>query len=116
MKAWIPNILYGGHAFGFGNFGKFLAGRENILPWIAEYSPYELITAGDPPIFLQYGDVPALGQEQKSGPHGSNFGVEFAEKCRRLGVECEFVYPGAIDVKYKSLMTFLNAHVKPVER
>ena len=112
MKAWIPNIQYGGHAFGLRNFEEFLAGREKILPWIAEYSPYVLISAGDPPIFLQYSDVPALGQEQKGGPHGSNFGVEFAEKCRNLGVECEFVYPGAADVKYKSLMNFLNAKLK----
>ena len=112
MKAWIPNILYGGHAFGFRNFAEFLAGRETILPWIAEYSPYALITAGDPPIFLQYGDVPALGQEQKSGPHGSNFGVEFAETCRRAGIECEFIYPGATEVKYKNLIQFLIAKLK----
>jgi acetyl esterase/lipase len=112
MKAWIPNILYGGHAFGFPNFKEFLAGREKILPWIAAYSPYELITAGDPPIFLQYGDVPALGQEQKSGPHGSNFGVEFAEKCKSVGVECEFMYPGATEVQYKALMNFLKAKLK----
>ena len=112
MKAWIPNILYGGHAFGFRSFKEFLAGRETILPWIAQYSPYALISAGDPPIFLRYGDVPALGQEQKSGPHGSNFGVEFAEKCRRTGVECEFRHPGTTEAKYKSLMDFLNAKLK----
>ena len=112
MRAWIPNILYGGHAFGFRNFEEFLAGREKILPWIAEYSPYALITAGDPPIFLQYSDVPALGQEQKSGPHGSNLGVEFTAKCRSLGIECEFIYPGATEVKYKALMQFLTAKLK----
>lgn len=109
MKAWIPNIQYGGHAFGFRNFKEFLAGRDTIVPWIAEYSPYALITAGAPPIFLQYSDVPALGQEQKSGPHGSNFGVEFTGKCRSAGVECEFMYPGATEVKYKSLINFLQA-------
>jgi acetyl esterase/lipase len=112
MKAWIPNILYGGHAFGFRSFKEFLAGRETILPWIAQYSPYALISAGDPPIFLRYGDVPALGQEQKSGPHGSNFGVEFAEKCWRTGVECEFRHPGTTEAKYNSLMDFLNAKLK----
>jgi acetyl esterase/lipase len=112
MKAWMPNILYGGHAFGFRNFEEFLAGREKILPWIAEYSPYALISAGDPPIFLQYGDIPVLGQEQKSGPHGSNFGVEFTEKCRSTGVECEFRHPGATEARYKSLLDFLNAKLK----
>ena len=52
MKAWTPNSRYGGHAFGFGRptkklqFDEFLAGREKILPWIAEYSPYALVTRG----------------------------------------------------------------------
>src|SRR5687768_18008409 len=40
MKAWTPNSRYGGHAFGLRDFAAFLAGREKILPWIAEYSPY----------------------------------------------------------------------------
>ena len=47
MVEWIPNNIYGGHAFGFQRdksdkarpFDEFLAGREKILPWIAEYSP-----------------------------------------------------------------------------
>ncbi len=38
MKEWPPNIRYGGHAFGKGSFAQFLAERESILPWIAEYS------------------------------------------------------------------------------
>src|SRR5262249_23978871 len=68
MKEWTPNSRYGGHAFGFtedkskmfaddtekrqSQFAAFLAGREKILPWIAEYSPYALVTADDPPIWM----------------------------------------------------------------
>ena len=37
MKEWIPNINYGAHAFAKENFEQFLAGRDSILPWIAEY-------------------------------------------------------------------------------
>ena len=64
MKEWTPNSKYGGHAFGFGNFAKFLEGREEILPWIAEYSPYALAGNGDPPVYLIYTRPPALGQNQ----------------------------------------------------
>ena len=54
MKAWTPNSRYGGHAFGLPNFAAFLAERDRILPWIAEYSPYALVTADDPPVYLSY--------------------------------------------------------------
>ena len=102
MKEWTPNSRYGGHAFGFtgdkktgkSQFQEFLEGREKILPWIKEYSPYELVTADDPPIFLSYGTPPALGQEQKDPTHTANFGVKLQEKCRRAGVECHLAYPG----------------------
>jgi hypothetical protein len=55
IKEWTPNSRYGGHAFGFGSFGEFLAGRDKILPWIAEYSPYALVNAGDPPVYRRCG-------------------------------------------------------------
>ena len=75
MKEWTPNSRYGGHAFGFAadaekklsQFDVFLAEREKILPWIKEYSPYELVTSDDPPIGLYYGAPPAMGQDTE-GP------------------------------------------------
>jgi hypothetical protein len=33
-------------------FEAFLAAREKILPWIAEYSPYALVSSDDPPVYL----------------------------------------------------------------
>ncbi len=54
MKEWTPNSRYGGHAFGKRNFQQFLSERERILPWIAEYSPYALVTEDDPPVCLLY--------------------------------------------------------------
>ncbi len=115
MKEWTPNSRYGGHAFGFkgdpakkiSQFDEFLAGREKILPWIEEYSPYALVTADDPPIYMSFPSPPALGQEQKDPTHTANFGVKLQEKCRRLGVECELVYPGAPDVKHPQLAQYL---------
>jgi acetyl esterase/lipase len=50
MKEWTLNSRYGGHAFGKENFAQFLAERETILPWIAEYSPYALVSVDDPSV------------------------------------------------------------------
>lgn len=115
MKDWTPNSRYGGHAFGFmadpakrdSQFAEFLAGREKILPWIAEYSPYALVTSDDPPVYLIYSTPPALGQEQKDPTHTSNFGVKLQERCKAEGVACELVYPGAPDVKHATLQDYL---------
>ena len=103
MKEWTPNSNYGGHAFGFkgdkekklSQFAEFLANRDKILPWIAEYSPYALVTSSAPPIYLFYSSPPALGQNQKDPTHTSNFGVKLQEKCKSVGVDCELVYPRA---------------------
>jgi hypothetical protein len=121
MKDWTPNSRYGGHAFGFtgdpqnriSQFQQFLEGREQILPWIKEYSPLELVTADDPPVYLTYSSPPALGQEQKDPTHTANFGVKLQEKCRSAGVECQLVYPGAPDVKFPQAPDFLIAKLQP---
>lgn len=103
MREWTPNSRYGGHAFGFtgdvekkiSQFDEFFAKRDTILPWIAEYSPYALVSKGDPPVYLTYSGPPALGQEQKDPTHTANFGVKLKEHCEANGVECELFYPGA---------------------
>ncbi|MDP3069402.1 MAG: alpha/beta hydrolase [Opitutaceae bacterium] len=112
MKAWTPNSRYGGHAFGLRDFAAFLAGREKILPWIAEYSPYALVTRDDPPVYLIYSTPPALGQDQKDPTHTANFGVKLQEHCAAIGVACELVYPGAPNVKHATPTAYLIATLK----
>ncbi|MCX6896053.1 MAG: alpha/beta hydrolase, partial [Verrucomicrobia bacterium] len=125
MKEWTPNSYYGGHAFGFApdpkqqgearrqsEFDRFLADREKILPWIAEYSPYALVTADDPPVYLFYSSPPALGQNQKDPTHTANFGVKLLEKCKSAGVECEFFYPGATNVQHVTVKDYLIERLK----
>jgi acetyl esterase/lipase len=121
MKEWTPNSKYGSHAFGIfkkvdgkdqPDFPAFLARREEILPWIAEYSPYALVTADDPPVYLFYSAPPALGQDQKDPTHTSNFGVKLQERCRNAGVTCDLVYPGAPDVKHATIQEYLIATLK----
>ncbi|MFT5129480.1 MAG: acetyl esterase/lipase [Rhodothermales bacterium] len=109
MKAWTPNSRYGGHAFGLRNFADFLAGREKILPWIAEYSPYALVTPDDPPVWLTYGARPAIGKPQKDPTHTSNFGVKLQEHCASIGVSCELRYPGAPASAHESATAYLIA-------
>jgi acetyl esterase/lipase len=112
MKQWTPNSRYGAHAFGLDSFEQFLAAREQILPWIAEYSPYALVTADDPPVYLLYNAPPAIGQDQKDPTHTSNFGVKLQERCHAQGVACELVYPGAPGVKHETLTAYLIATLK----
>lgn len=121
MKEWTPNSRYGSHAFGIykkmngknvGDFEEFLAQREKILPWIQEYSPYALVSADDPPVYLFYTAPPALGQEQKDPTHTANFGVKLQEKLRSAGVACELVYRGAPDVKHPQVQDYLIDKLK----
>ncbi len=123
LKEWTPNSRYGGHAFGFmpdpkdtktrdTQFAAFLAAREEVLPWIKMYSPYEHVSAGDPPVYLHYSAPPALGQEQKDPTHTANYGVKLEEKCKATGLECELVYPGAPRVKHANLVDYLVATLK----
>jgi acetyl esterase/lipase len=120
MKEWTPNSKYGGHAFGFkgdpatklSEFDEFLAKRDTILPWIAEYSPYALVSADDPPVYLFYSAVPALGKPEKDPTHTANFGVKLQEQCKSAGVTCELCYPNAPDVKHPSIQDYLMEVLK----
>ncbi len=124
MAEWTPNSRYGGHAFGFmagaddpdkspqAEFARFLAGREKVLPWIRQYSPIELVTSDDPPIYLYYPTPPAMGQPEKDPTHTANFGVKLQEKARSVGVDCELSYPGAPDVKHPLIVDYLIDRLK----
>ncbi len=117
MKAWIPNIAYGYHAFGFNAgsnyearvaaFAKFLENRESVLPWIRRYSPYALATPDDPPVYLRYKNRPSPGQPQKDATHSADFGVKLKEHLDALGVRCELTYPGSGDNTHPTTADYL---------
>jgi len=112
MKTWTPNSRYGGHAFGLASFAEFLAARDRLQPWIAEYSPYALASKDDPPVYLFYSAPPALGQDQKDPTHTANFGVKLQEHGRAIGIRCELMYPGAKDVRHATAQEYLIAMLK----
>jgi acetyl esterase/lipase len=123
LKEWTPNSKYGGHAFGFmapkdpahtrdAHFAEFLEQRGELMPLIKEYSPYEWVTRGDPPVYLIYESAPAIGRDAVDPTHTSNFGVKLQERCKELGVECELVYPGAPDVKHQKIEQYIIEMLK----
>ncbi len=120
MVEWTPNNTYGCHAFGFkGDAAKkldpmaqFLAKRDEILPWIAEYSPYALVSADDPPVYLSYNTQPDFGKPQDSPAHSANYGIGLAEKLKSLGIDYELNYPGAPNVKHADMQMYLIEKLK----
>lgn len=123
LRAWIPNAIYGGHAFGFAAKGRKRAqefdllfeNRETVLPWIKEYSPIELADKDAPPIYLDYPNQkqpPAVGQVEPDPTHSAMYGVKLAEKLNSLGVEVILAYPGHPDETYGSPTKFLIAKLK----
>lgn len=122
MREWTPNSTYGGHAFGISqkqsnkkaktSFDLFHDSREKILPWIKQYSPYEHVSAGDPPIYLYYNNAANLNQPQKDPTHTANFGVKLQERCQALKVPCELYYHGGPKTTHKTAADFLIAKLK----
>ena len=92
-----------------------IANRDKVLPWIKEYSPIELVTSDDPPIYLDYPNQkspPAMGKEEADPTHSAMYGVKLAEKLQAAGVEAVVSYPGQQDEKYGSIAKFLIAKLK----
>jgi len=123
LREWIPNSIYGGHAFGFAQAGRtraqefdlLIENREKVLPWIKEYSPIELVSSDDPPIYLDYPNqktTPTVGQTEPDPTHSAMYGVKLAEKLQSAGVEVVVAYPGHEDTKYGSIAKFLIAKLK----
>lgn len=118
LREWISNSIYGGHAFGFAAEGRdraqefdlLIANREKVLPWIKEYSPIELVTKDDPPIYLDYPNQkapPVLGGKEDDPTHSAMYGVKLLEKLNATGIEGVLAYPGHEDKKYGSITKFL---------
>jgi acetyl esterase/lipase len=123
LREWIPNAVYAGHAFGFAapgrkrpeEFALLLQNREKVLPWIKEYSPIELVTKDDPPIYLDYPnqkEPPMIGKEETDPTHSAMYGVKLVEKLEATGIEGVLSYPGHKDEKYGSIQKFLIEKLK----
>jgi acetyl esterase/lipase len=123
LREWMPNAIYGGHAFGFQAAGRsraqefdlLIENREKVMPWIKEYSPIELVNKDDPPIYLDYPNQktpPVIGQEGPDPTHSAIYGIKLEEKMKAAGVECILSYPSHQDEKYGSVASFLITKLK----
>src|SRR5690606_11878901 len=123
LREWIPNSIYGGHAFGFAGPGRgrpeefdlLIANREKVLPWIKEYSPIELVSSDDPPIYLDYPrqkGPPAIGKTEPDPTHSAMYGVQLAKRLEAAGTEVIVSYPTHEDKKYGSPEKFLIEKLK----
>ena len=127
LREWMPNMKYGGHAFGFRQGGAngrdsafqvFYDHRDEVLPWIKEYSPHEHAGPDDPPVFLDYPSQkkPAvLGEEQTDPTHSAVMAIPLVEKLHASGDEAHLMYPGHPDPEYPSITAFLIAKLKPAK-
>jgi acetyl esterase/lipase len=123
LREWMPNAEYGGHAFGFAAKGRtrpqefelLIPNRKKVLPWIKEYSPIELVSKDDPPIYLDYpGEKaePKLGEPQRDPTHSAIYGIKLEEKLKDAGVEVVVAYPAREDKKYGGVREFLTAKLQ----
>ena len=123
LREWMANAEYGGHAFGFAapdrkrpqEFELLQANREKVLPWIKEYSPIELVSKDDPPIYLDYPNQktpPVVGGKEPDPTHSAIQGIKLQERLKATGVECVLSYPEHKDEKYGSINSFLITKLK----
>jgi hypothetical protein len=125
LREWMPNMSYGGHAYGFRKQGQskqdefqaFHDNRDKVMPWVREYSAYHLVTSDDSPVFLQYstreGDpLPAKGQSPKDPTHSPILGLLFQTQLNKAGVENYITYPGAPKQPWTKAVDFLIDRLK----
>jgi acetyl esterase/lipase len=124
LRQWMPNAEYAGHAFGFAAPGRnrreefelLIVNREKMLPWIKEHSPIELVSADDPPIYLEFArqsTPPVIGQRQADPTHSAIYGIKLAEKLQGAGVEAVLSYQDHEDLEYGSVHAFLTEKLQP---
>jgi len=117
-RAWVPQMTYGGHAFGIRDrdktkaFQEYYDRRDELLPWINEYSPYALADKNDPPIYLcnpvRRIETPTTAEELKGwATHSPVFSVKLHERLKELGVESYVSYKGCYDKTYPGSNEFL---------
>ena len=115
IKAWLKQVSYGGHAFGVEN-RSFLESRESLLPWINEYSPYALVSRGDPPASLYYDK----NLEGNLHAHSPQFGFHLQKRCKEVGASCDVLYDRAPGYRQNEATFFLietiNASLRGKER
>jgi lysophospholipase L1-like esterase len=104
MREWMPTMGYGGHAFGKKNFQEFFDAREDLLPWIEEYSPYAHVSKDDPPVSMFYNKY--LEKDHHSA-HSPQFAFYLQKHCKELGIFCDVLFDRAPGYRQNEATFFL---------
>lgn len=99
------------NAVGEPNAEAALANYEKHEAHYKEFSAYNHVSKGDPPLFMTYGsDMTLPSKNAGHGIHHPVYGMKMKEKCDEMGVECHLVIRGVSESeKYKSANDFLFA-------
>ena len=113
LREWMPNYRYGAHAFGLANLDEVMTKREEVMPWIKEYSPSEHVSKDDPPIAMFYGgEKPVVGSSPKDPTHSGVMGIKLAERLEEAGVDVVLIHPGQKHEKYRNAADYLIDQLK----
>jgi len=112
LREWLPKLTYGSHAFGCKDFAEWLARREELLPEIRRYSPYELV-----PDAVRRGELKKVylhnfkretpADLDKNDAHSPYLNLRFKERCDATGLACERLY-GSTDMTFGRLIQDLK--------
>jgi hypothetical protein len=109
MQEWVPGVIWGAPALGCG-FAESLRRRDELLPILARWSPDELLSKDDPPIYFEYNwglTRPEGVQEMDYKVHSPAVALGFQKLAHHAGVVCHVKYPGHPTEGYKNFYDFL---------
>jgi arylformamidase len=115
IEGWLgPNVLKHrmiNMAVGEPTIEGALANYDKHRPLFVEFSPYNHVTADDPPLVMTYGGNMTLpSQDAGHGIHHPVYGVKMKEKADACGMECHLFIPGVSkSEKYQNANEFLMA-------
>lgn len=115
IEGWLgPNVLKHrmiNMAVGEPTIEGALRNYEKHRALYVEFSPYNHVDAGDPPLFMTYaGNMTLPSKDAGHGIHHPVYGVKMKERADACGMECHLVIPGVSkSEKYKNATEFLMA-------
>jgi acetyl esterase/lipase len=115
IEPWLgPNVLKHNminKAVGEANIEDALRNYEQHRDLYVEFSPYNHVSADDPPLLMTYGNNMKLPSENAGhGIHHPVYGVKMKEKADSVGQECHLIIQGVSESKdFANASDFLMA-------
>lgn len=88
-------------------FMELLEQRKDLLPWLREFSLFEMVTRDAPPVYFSYGASP-----MNTSDHSPQWGYQFKLRMDEVGAECHFICKGIRDADYPDMPAFLIKKLK----